>query len=175
MKFRALFAAAAFCAIPQLASAEKCTQEQAFKKMQAFQLYITENLHGPKQRDVGFMAGEVAEVGSTLAEKKYDDACAEYERIAKKYAVDLPAFQARLVDPNKVGKGGCSVVTASTRITTMTQKLDSQMKAKQLDDVARSKTHEAFAKELQPIYPLVQTKPDDACAKLDVVAKKYGL
>ena len=182
--------AAIVCALAALASPATfaaCTREQAFNRMMAlneFGMKLQSDLPDPLQDPQGYNAKypgvtdfntRLAAVGKTLADQKYDAACASYDALAKEYGVDLAAQGVRPLsaieaEGNHPPKAGCDLAEASRRSTWLTQSFQTKVRDEHLgrDDWQR------FGKETEPVGPLMQRDPNKACALIDAIAKQYG-
>ena len=84
----------------------ECTQEEAFNKMMALgvakgdvQKRMNSLPAGPEKNKTmktwADLSTEISGVGKVLAAKDYPKACAEYDKIAAKYAIDLEEVSKR--------------------------------------------------------------------------------
>jgi len=169
-------------------TASACTREEAFNRMMALNQYgmkLQAALPDPLADPVGYEAKRphftdfstrLASVGKTLAEQKFDAACASYDALAKDYGVDygaqnvrpLSAIEAEAKHPPK---GRCDLAEASRRSVGLTQAFQQRAQAEHLtrDDWQR------FGKDTEPVGLLMQQDPAKACALIDGIARKYGL
>jgi len=181
--FAITFVAAALASTSTFAA---CTREQAFNRMMALNQYgmkLQATLPDPLADPQGYNARyprvtdfskRLGAVGKTLADQKYDDACASYDALAKDYDVDLAAQGVRplsaLEAQGKHPKAGCDLAEASRRSMWLTESFQHKAQAEHLgrDDWQR------FGKQTEPIGPLMQQDPQKACSMIDDVAAEYG-
>lgn len=164
-----------------------CTREQAFNRMMALNQYgmkLQSDLPDPLKDPQGYNAkyprvtdfnSRLAAVGKTLAAQKYDEACASYDVLAKEYGVDLAAQGVRPLsaieaEAKHPPKSGCDLAESSRRSMWLTESFQKKAQAEHLgrDDWQR------FGKQTEPIGPLMQQDPNQACALIDTIAKQYG-
>lgn len=176
-------------ALMSLASAVEaaCTREQAFSRMMALNQYgmkLQSDLPDPLKDPQGYNAKyprvtdfntRLGAVGKTLAEQKYDEACATYAALAKEYGVDLSAQGVRPLsaieaEAKHPSTGRCDLAESSRRSMWLTESFQKKAQAEHLsrDEWQR------FGKQTEPIGPLMQQDPDKACALIDSIAKQYG-
>ncbi len=171
--------------IPQWSSA--CTREEAFNRMMGLNQYgmklqaaLPDPLKDPQGYDANYKRvidfnSRLAAVGKTLADAKYDSACATYDALAKEYDVDiagqhvrpLSAYEAEAKHPPKTG---CDLAESSRRSMWLTESFKKHADANHLgrDDWQR------FGKQTEPVGLLMQQDPNQACVLIDQIAKEYG-
>ena len=178
-----IFVAAALASTTALAA---CTREQAFNRMMALNQYgmklqatLPDPLADPQAYNARYprvneFSTRLGAVGKTLADQKYDDACASYDALAKDYNVDLAAQGVRplsaLEAKGKHANATCDLAEASRRSMWLTESFQHKAQAEHLgrDDWQR------FGKQTEPIGPLMQQDPQKACSMIDDVAAEYG-
>jgi hypothetical protein len=163
---------------PSSVSAE-CTRDQAFNKMLALgrakaRFQATE---GMSQR-VAVLTVDIANVGKTLGDKKYGEACQRYDEIAAKYSIDLKEMQKGLIDTaaikkdgGKGGPGGCSQADASKKMMDTVNKLQDRAALGEgdMNDISR------FMNALNPYGELMSTNPTEYCKKVAEISKQFGV
>lgn len=157
-----------------------CSMEQAHAKMRALQQIFTENssVGGEEGRKYSFMARDTSMVGHLLASKKYGEACAQYDQIAKQYGVDLAGNQKKLApvtDPKARAAGKCDSLAANLRVNGVYTKFSKKRKTEGASDNEIALEAGSLMSKLAPAFPLVQTDPNGACQIAAQVEKEYGL
>ena len=165
-----------------------CTRDDAFNKMMALNQYgmrLQAALPDPLKDPDGYNANykkvmdfntRLGNVGQTLADGKYGEACATYDALAKDYGVDYAAQAVRPLsayeaDAKAPPKAGCDIVEASKRSMWLTTAFQQHAEAKKLDREAWV----TFGNETEPVGLAMQQDPAEACAMIDRIAAKYGL
>lgn len=157
----------------------ECNREQAFNKMLALGRAKArfQASEGMSQR-VALLTVDVAEVGKTLGDKKYGEACRRYDEIAAKYNIDLAEMQKGMVDMaaaakdgGKGGPGGCSQADASKKMMAAVHALQDRAALGEGDmqDISR------FMNALNPYGELMSTNPTAYCKKIAEVSKEFGI
>jgi hypothetical protein len=164
----------------QMAHAQDCSKAQAELKMRALSQAWTENSNSEpqKQQHYAFMARDTSMVGYLLAEKNYNEACKRYDEIANKYGVDIKEFEKKLApanDKQAIKNNGCDVTTASLKTTAVFDKFREKRKKEGLKDEQINLAYRPLAREMEAVYPLIQTNPNEACKKIDQIEKSYHL
>lgn len=159
------------------AVAAPCSEADAYNKMMALGRVQSRLMSGKDLRVGGELAQEVANVGQVLADKKFDQACAQYDAIAKKYNVDLQKETQGLVTFDELQKDGgkrggeCSQADASIKMMNMHQQLEDMAALGDVDrDIFRK-----FGDDTSKLSELLLTNPSEMCRKLDALKPKYGL
>jgi len=179
MKKRAafVFSLTILCGLPARASAESCTEAQAYNKMMALSRAQARFMALGSETIGTEMMMESAGVGQTLADKKYDDACAKYEAIAVKYKIDLKKEALGLVTYEELAKdggkrgGSCSQAEAHIKMMGMHQQLEDKAA---LGEVSRD-IFTTFGKDTTKLGELMFTDPSEMCKQLDGLKGKYKL
>lgn len=159
----------------------ECSQEQAIQKMRALsQARVEKSQAFPKeQQKYAIMAGETAGVGQLLASQNYSEACERYEAIARKYQVDLAAYEKSLAPLNSasqpVQQGGCDVVAASKKVNGIYQLLTQKLAGQNLTDQEKHRVTADISAEIDKVNPLIQTRPQEACAAADKIIANFEL
>lgn len=177
-----LFAAVIFCSFNLLETANACTKDQAFNKMMSIGRAQQSMMHGAagnnaKMLQVAELAKEVADVGQVLADGKYTEACSYYDKIARKYKVDLKESSKGMVTMDEIRKdggkkgGACSQSEASIKMTEMSEKMSDKAA---LGDIPHD-TLRNFLIEIGTHNDLIYSNPSAFCAKLDDLAVKYSV
>lgn len=180
----------AFACAAQLApaAAAACTRDDAFNRMMALNQYgmkLQATLPDPLQDPAGYNAKypritefgtRLAAVGKVLAERRYDDACATYDALAKDYHVDYAAQNVRPLsaleaEAKHPPQDGCDLAESARRSVWLTQAFKQRADAEQL---GRDEWQQ-FGKDTQLIGPMMQQDPQQACEMIDTVARKYRL
>lgn len=128
-------------------------------------------------REGAELAKATSAVGQTLADKKFAEACAQYDQIAQKFGVDLKkesegmvTYQEILKDGGKRG-GACSQADASKKMMDMHQQLEDKAAMGEVDrDIFRK-----FGDDTAKLTELLLTNPSEMCKKLDELKPKYGV
>ena len=158
--------------------AETCNESQAYNKMLAF---------GRAQSRIVAEGGQVAmnlggemtvasgPASELIAQKKFDEACAKYEELAKKYGIDLNKEQQGMVTIEELAKDGgkrggeCGIVEAQKKMMGMHEQLQDKVALGDADqDVFRQ-----FGEDTAKIGELMSTNPSEACRQLDALKPKY--
>lgn len=177
-------ALAVACAIIILSSsgvsADTCTESQAFNKMMALNRAQGRMMNGGNitaNSPAVLLAKESAPIGQLMAQKKFGDACAQYDALATKYKIDLVAESKGLLTLEQLtkdggkGNGTCSVADASKKLMGLHQQLENKA-AK--GDVSRD-VFKTFGEDTKAVGELMVTNPTKACELLDTVKTKYQL
>jgi len=179
-----------FCACLLLAMAAGtvhagCDRERAYNRMFAlnqFGMKLQAELPDPLKDPAGYQArfetvqafgSELAGGGLLLAENRFDEACALYDRIAVKFGVDEAAQGVRPLSEYEkpAPQGSCDLTAAALRSAWLTEAFQKYAEARALDREAWQK----FGDETAPIGLAMQQDPARACAMIDEVAARYGL
>lgn len=165
-----------------------CTREQAFNRMMALNQYnmkLQASLPDPLKDPAGFEAARprvtefatrLGAVGKTLADQKYDAACAAYDALAHDYAVDIAAqgvrpLSALEAEAKHPPSAGCDLAEASRRSVALVEAFRRRAQAEHLDRDAWQR----FGKDNEPIGLAIQQDPRRACELVDEVARRYDL
>jgi hypothetical protein len=130
-----------------------------------------------RQLQVAELAKEVGDVGQVLADGKYTEACGYYDKIAKKYDIDLNESAKGMVTMEEIRKdggkqgGSCSQSDASVKLMEMSQKMEDKAA---MGDITRG-TLGDFLKEASSHSDLIYSNPSKFCVKLDQIATKYSV
>ena len=171
-----------FFALSFAPSAIACTRDEAFNKMMAIgraQRGIMTGAAGnhAKMQSAADLAKEVGDVGKILAAEKYTEACEYYDKIARKYNIDLDEASKGMITMDQIRKdggrkgGACSQADASKKLMGLMQDLQDKVA---LGDEPAS-THRSFANDVQKHNDLMSTNPSAFCAKLDELNKQYKI
>ncbi len=164
-----------------------CTREGALNRMTAlnqFGMKLQAALPDPLKDPTGYEANyrqvidfnsRLGAVGETLAAKKYDEACASYDALAKDYHVDLAAQKVRSItaveaEAKHSPAGGCDLAESARRSAWLTESFETFANANHLG----REDWQRFSKETEQIGLLMQQDPNQACARIDTVAADYG-
>lgn len=171
---------------PSLAHAS-CTRDEAFNRMMALNQYgmklqaaLPDPLRDPRGYEANHQSvidfnSRLGAVGKPLADAKYDEACTTYDALAKEYGVDIAAQGVRPMsvieeEGNHPPKAGCDLAESSRRSMWLTESFQKHAQEANLqrDD------WQQFGKDMEPVGLLMQQDPNQACALIDAIAKKYG-
>ena len=184
----AVTAAALLFAVTPIARAG-CTADEAFNKMIALnQLNI--KLQGevpldptkdPEGMDRAFQRAKVftdamAKAGPLLADGKFDEACAIYDKIAKDFDFSFPATTSlKMDDLRKDGgagpTGGCDLTKAAESMLALAEDFE---KAYAAGKFTYERQRE-FSKDTEPVAAMTTTDPSKACEEIAALRTKYGL
>ena len=159
-----------------------CDRDQAFYKMMAInranqQMMNKAGTNIELMQKAAKMGVELSEQGQPLADKKYVEVCAAYDRIAKKYNVNLEQASKGMIDMDQIRKdggkkgGSCSQSDAAIKAVNLTQKLTKRVHS---GEAPRSILTE-FSNVLNSKTDLLSTDPSAYCSELDNLSKKYQL
>ena len=175
-------------AVSASSSFAECNRDQAFNKMMVLGHAQTKmnteisSLPSGRAKQVkqlrwAELSKEVAMVGSTLAAEKYTEACGEYDRIAKKYDIDLEKSSSGVITMEQIrkdggkGSGPCSQADASKKLMGMSEQLQDRAANGEISRGVLS----AFFEETEPLGAMMYTDPGAVCKKLDSLKPKYEL
>jgi len=109
--------------LPLLTLNATCTKDEAFDKMMILGAESGKRMHAYMEgnKSVKLLPDDVTNAGALLAEKKYTEACAIYDKVANEYGVDLKkgakttlSMEELKEDGGQKG-GACSLADASLR------------------------------------------------------------
>ncbi|HZP67497.1 MAG TPA: hypothetical protein VFB32_14435 [Rudaea sp.] len=165
-----------------------CTREDAFNRMMGlnqFAMKLQAKLPDPLKDPEGYNAKlprfrefseRLAGVGKTLADNKFDEACAAYDALARDFQVDIAAqgvrpLSALEAEAEHPPQDGCDLGEAAKRSVELTEKFQKRADAEHLgrDDWQR------FGKDMEPVGLAMQKDPFAACAMMEAIAAKYKL
>lgn len=127
--------------LPLLTVNATCTQDEAFDKMMILGAEGGKRMHAYMKgnKSVKLLPDDVTNAGVLLAEKKYTEACAIYDKVAKEYGVDLKkgakttlSMKELKEDGGRKG-GACSLADASLRFLNVSNILIARGLSKQLE------------------------------------------
>jgi hypothetical protein len=176
------FATLFFALFSTISPANACTKDEAFNKMMAIgraqqSMMSAAGGDNAKMLYVAEMAKEVGDVGKVLADGKYAEACGYYDKIARKYKVDLKESAKGMVTMAEIRKdggkqgGSCSQADASVKMMNLSQKMEDKAA---LGDITRGQLGE-FLKEIGTHNDLMYSNPSGFCSELDKIAAKYSV
>ena len=166
-----------------------CTPDEAMNKMIALnQLNI--QLQGevpldptkdPEAMNRAFERAKIfseamAKAGPLLAEGKFDEACAVYDKVAKDFNFSFPETPSVTMDDLRgdggAGAGGeCDVTQAAERMLALAEDFE---KAYAAGKFSYERQRE-FSKDSETAAALTTVDPSKACEEIAALRKKYGL
>lgn len=182
---------AAMALLVALASTTRagCTPDEAFNKMIALnQLNIKlqgevpldptkdpEGMNRAFERAKAFSEA-MAKAGPLLADGKFDEACAIYDKIATDFDFSFPATPSKTMDDlRKDGgtgsTGDCDVAGAAERMLALAEDFE---KAYAAGKFSYERQRE-FSKDSETAAALTTVDPSKACEEIAALRKKYGL
>jgi hypothetical protein len=166
-----------------LASCSKsseCDVNQATNKMLAFNR--VESRLVSKGGESGMklslaISQETAPVTELLAQKRYTEACQKADEIAKRLSInfeeeakDMLTIEKLTADGGK-GNGACSMADAAKKLMEIHGLIQKEVDAgRKSSDVFRD-----FNQDTLPYAEMLGRDPNEACALLEKVRKKYGV
>ena len=126
---------------------------------------------------VAKMARRVSAVGVKLRDKKFTEACADYDSIAGDFGIDLKAQGEQIVKMKDIKKDGgrnggiCSQAQASKVHMSLTNEIEARAKA---GNIKQDELKRYFA-DTDELGELMYTDPSSVCSKLQLIAKRYNL
>ena len=162
------------------AFAAPCTENDAMNKMLALnramgRMTASGNLT-PDSPGVK-LTQESGGASELIANKKFEEACAEYDQLATKYKIDLKKESEGLVTIEELQKDGgkrggeCSVADASKKMMEIHGQIQDQVALGDADGDALRE----FGKDTEPFGELMVTNPSEVCRRLDGLKAKYKL
>lgn len=162
------------------ALAAPCSEDDAMNKMMALNRAISRMMaSGPMTPDSPGvkLTQESGPASELIAAKKFDEACAEYDKLAAKYKVDLKGESKGLLTMDDLRKDGgkrggeCSIADASKRMMEMHGQIQDQVALGDADGDALRE----FGKDTAPFGELMVTDPSEVCRQLEGLKGKYKL
>ncbi len=176
-RYVSLFTAVLFNAATAFAD---CTHDQAMNKMLAFNRALSRMMasgnYTPESPGVKATM-ESAPAGQLIADNKFNEACALYENLAKKFNIDLTKEAEGLITIERAtkdggkGTGSCTQADAHIKMMKMHEQLEDKVALGDMDrDVFRR-----FGDDTRAFGDLMYTNPSEICRRFDEMKKKYGL
>ena len=118
----------------------------------------------------------MAKAGPLLADGKFDEACAIYDKVAKDFDFSFPATSSlKMDDLRKDGGAGptgeCDITQAAERMVALAEDFEKAYAAGKFS----YERQRQFSKDTEPVAALTSTDPSKACEEIAALRKKYGL
>lgn len=160
--------------LPLLTTNATCTQDEAFNKMMILGSEGAKRMHAfmkTNDSSIKLMPPEVTNAGVLLAEEKYTEACAIYDKVAKEYGVDFnegaktTLSMEELKDDGGKKGGECSLGDASLRFLNVSNILLARDMSKELE---KSDLYHQASEQ-------ITDNPSKSCQLTKDLADKYGV
>jgi len=159
--------------LPLITANATCTQAQAFDKMMILGSEGAKRMHAYMKgnKSIKLLPDTVTNAGILLSEKKYTEACAIYDKVAKDYGVDLKkgaktTLSTKELNQNGGKKGGtCALADASLRFLNVSNILLARGLSKQLE---KSDLYHKASEQ-------ITDNPSKSCELTQKLAEKYNV
>ena len=159
--------------LPILSANATCTQDEAFNKMMILGAEGGKRMHAYMKgnKSVKLLPDDVTNAGVLLAEQKYTEACAIYDKVAKEYGVDLKEGAKTTLSMKELKedggqKGGvCSLADASLRFLNVSNILLARGLSKTLE---KSDLYHKSSEQ-------ITDNPSKSCELTKELAAKYNV
>ena len=160
--------------LPLLTANATCTQDEAFNKMMILGSEGAKRMHAfmkTKDSSIKLLPDDVTNAGVLLAEEKYTEACAIYDRVAKEYGVDFnegaktTLSMEELKDDGGQKGGECSLGDASIRFLNVSEILLARGMSKELE---KSDLYHQASEQ-------ITDNPTKSCELTKELAEKHGI